>query len=128
MLRNKIYQNYLIEITLTFLTILLSLSTIAWTVRAVNFLDLIVESGYSISTYLQYSLLNLSEILVKFFPLSFLLTLTMFIVKHFQENEFVILWTSSVKNTNCTFIIYFINIYSLTKLTFIYFYNSSFIK
>ena len=113
MLRNKIYQNYLIEITLTFLTILLSLSTIAWTVRAVNFLDLIVESGYSISTYLQYSLLNLSGILVKFFPLSFLLTLTMFIVKHFQENEFVILWTSSVKKIQIVHLLFISSIFIL---------------
>ena len=51
MLQNKIYQNYIFEIFKTFFTILIGLSAIAWTVRAVNFLDLIVESGYSISTY-----------------------------------------------------------------------------
>ena len=47
MLQNKIYQNYFLEIILNyFITILLGLSLIAWTVRAVNFLDLIVDSGY----------------------------------------------------------------------------------
>ena len=55
MLQNKIYQNFIREILKTFLVILFGLSVIAWTVRAVNFLDLIVENGYSIMTYFQYS-------------------------------------------------------------------------
>lgn len=97
MLQNKIYRNYYKEVLITFLTILISLTIIAWTVRAVNFLELIVENGYSLITYFQYSLLNIFGILTKFIPLSFLLALTMFILKQIQENEFIILWTSSVK-------------------------------
>ena len=97
MLQNKIYLNYSIEIFKTFLTILFGLTVIAWTVRAVNFLDLIVENGYPVLTYFQYSLLNLFGILTKFVPLSFLIALTMFIVKQIQEKELVILWTSGVK-------------------------------
>ena len=97
MLQNKIYQNYLIEILKTFLVILFGLTIIAWTVRAVNFLDLIVESGYSISTYFEYSFLNLFSILTKFIPLAFLIGLVIFIVRQTQENEFVILWTSGVR-------------------------------
>ena len=46
MLQNKIYQNFIKEILKTFFIILFGLSVIAWTVRAVNFLDLIVENGY----------------------------------------------------------------------------------
>ena len=92
MLHNKIYQNYTKEILKIFFTILLGLTLIAWTVRAVNFLDLIVDSGYPITTYFQYSILNIMGILVKFIPLSFLLALTMFILRQIQENEFIILW------------------------------------
>jgi lipopolysaccharide export system permease protein len=66
-------------------------------VRAVNFLDLIVESGYPIITYFQYSFLNLFGILTKFVPLSFLIALTIFIIKQIQEKELIILWTSGVK-------------------------------
>ncbi len=97
MLQNKIYQNYSLEIFKLFITILLSLAVIAWTVRAVNFLDLIVENGYSILTYFEYSFLNLFGIIPKFIPLSFLLAITIFIIKQTQENELVILWTSGIK-------------------------------
>ena len=97
MLQNKIYHNYCLEIIKLFLTILLSLSLIAWTVRAVNFLDLIVNSGYSVLTYFEYSLLNIFGIITKFIPLSFLVAITIFILRQIQENEFIILWTSGVK-------------------------------
>ena len=61
MLQNKIYQNFTIEIIKNFLMILFGLSLIALTVRAVSFLDLIVENGYLVSTYFKYSILNLFE-------------------------------------------------------------------
>ena len=75
MLKNKIYNYITIELIKSFVLILFSLSLIAWTVRAVNFLDLIVDSGYSTSTYFTYSILNLTNIMTKFIPLSFLLAL-----------------------------------------------------
>ena len=119
MLQNKIYQNYTIEILKTFLTILFGLSIIAWTVRAVNFLDLIVESGYPVSTYFLYSILNLIGVLTKFFPLAFLLALILFILKQIQENEFVVLWTSGVKKIEIVHLfLYFSFFISLIFLLF----------
>ena len=97
MLQNKIFLNFSLEIIKIFLTVLFGLSMIALTVRAVNFLDLIVDNGYSVIAYFQYSLLNLLGISVKFIPFSFLISLSIFILKHQQDNEFIILWTSGVK-------------------------------
>ena len=51
MFKNKIYNYITLELIKSFILILFSLSLIAWTVRAVNFLDLIVDSGYSTSTF-----------------------------------------------------------------------------
>ena len=110
MLQNKIYHNYCLEIIKLFLTILLCLSLIAWTVRAVNFLDLIVENGYSVITYFEYSLLNVFGIITKFIPLSFLLAITIFILRQIQENEFIILWTSGVRQIQIVNLFLFISI------------------
>ena len=109
MLQNKIYQNFFIEIIKTFLVILFGLSLIALTVRAVNFLELVVDSGYPIATYFEFSFLNLFGILPKFIPLSFLIALILFIVKHIQDSEFVILWTSGVKK------IYIVHLFLVTS-------------
>ena len=68
MLQNKIYLNFIKEISKTFIVILFGLSLIALTVRAVNFLDLIVDSGYSVGIYFKYSLLNLFGLMPKFIP------------------------------------------------------------
>ena len=110
MLRNKIYQNFLIEIIKTFIVILFGLSIIALTVRAVNFLELIVDSGYPPSTYFKYSFLNLFSIAPKFVPLSFLLALTLFIIKHIQDSEFIILWTSGVEKIKIVKLFFIISI------------------
>ena len=110
MLQNKIYQNFIKEILKTFLVILFGLSIVAWTVRAVNFLDLIVENGYSITTYFQYSFLNLLGIFTKLIPLSFLIALIIFIVKQLRANEFVILWTSGEKKAKVANLFFIISI------------------
>ncbi len=113
MLENKIYQNFIKEILKTFVVILFGLSAIAWTVRAVNFLDLIVENGYSISTYFQYSFLNLTAIMTKLIPLSFLLSLMIFLMKQIQDNELIILWTSGVKKLKIVNLFFLISIFIL---------------
>ncbi len=97
MLQNKIYQNFIKEILKTFLTIVFGLSVIALTVRAVSFLDLMVDNGYPVGIYFKYSLLNLFGIAPKFIPLAFLIAIIIFILKHLEDSEFVILWTSGVK-------------------------------
>ncbi len=99
MLQNKIYYNYFLEIFKTFLTIIFGLSLIAFTVRAVNFLELIVDNGYSLNTYFKYSILNIFGIAPKFFPLAFLVSVIIFIIKNLNNSEFVILWTAGVKKT-----------------------------
>ena len=116
MLQNKIYQNFIIEIVKTFFIVLFGLSIIALTVRAVSFLDLIVDSGYSVYTYFYYSILNLFGIVPKFIPLSFLISIIVFILKHSEDGEFVILWTSGIKK------IQVINLICLTSIFVLIFY------
>jgi lipopolysaccharide export system permease protein len=110
MLQNKIYQNYFIEIIKTFLTIVLGLSLIALTVRAVNFLELIVDNGYPVTTYFQYSMLNIFGIAPKFMPLAFFISVIIFIIKHQGDSEFIILWTSGVKKLQLVNLILFSSI------------------
>ncbi len=100
MLKNKIYKYFSFEIGKTFLIILFAFTSIAWTVRAVNFLDLVVDNGHSIKTYAQFSLLNITNIITKFIPLSFLLALVISIMKFQRQNELIILWTTGLNKIN----------------------------
>ena len=110
MLKNKIYKYFTIEILKSFITILFALSAIAWTVRAVSFLDLVVENGHSVSTYLLFSLLNLTNIITKFIPLSFLIALLLSILKFEKQNELIILWTTGVSKLKIVNLFLFISI------------------
>jgi len=96
MLKNKIYTYFINEIFKSFLIILFALTIVAWTVRSVNFLDLIVDDGHSLKVYGMYSLLNITNVLAKFIPLSFLLAFTITIFKLERQNELIILWTSGL--------------------------------
>jgi lipopolysaccharide export system permease protein len=96
MLKNKIYNYLSNEILKNFIIILLTFTAIAWVVRAVNFLDLIVEDGYTSTIYFKYSFLNITTLITRFVPLSFLLALTISIVKFEKQQELLILWTSGL--------------------------------
>ena len=113
MAKNRIYNYITFELFKTFALVLFSLSLIAWTVRAVNFLDLIVDSGYSTSTYFIYSFLNLSNILTKFIPLSFLLALLFTIIKLDRQNEFIVLWTSGIAKIRIANLFFSISLFVL---------------
>ena len=116
MLQNKIYQNFILEIFKTFFVVLFGLTLIALTVRAVSFLDLIVDNGYPIITYFKYSVLNIFGIAPKFIPLSFLISLMIFILKHLEDSEFIILWTSGVEKIKV------VNLFFHTSLIVLIFY------
>ena len=113
MLKNKIYKYFTIEIIKSFITILFAFTAIAWTVRAVNFLDLIVENGHSIKTYLLFSLLNITNIITKFIPISFLLSLVISILKFERQNELVILWMTGVNKIRLVNLFFLISILAL---------------
>ena len=111
MLKNKIYKYLCSEIFKNFITILLTFSVIAWTVRAVNFLDLMIEDGYSAIIYLKYSLLSFSAIVTRFVPLSLLLSLIISITKFERQQELLILWTvglNKMKIVNVFFLLGFL--------------------
>ena len=104
-LSKLLYWNYK-----NFFNYSLGLSLIALTVRAVNFLELIVDNGYPVTTYFQYSMLNIFGIAPKFMPLAFFISVIIFIIKHQGDSEFIILWTSGVKKLQLVNLILFSSI------------------
>ena len=123
MLKNKIYNYFFNEILKNFITILLTFTAIAWVVRAVNFLDLMVEDGYSSGIYFKYSILSFTSIISRFVPLAFLLSLTISVIKFERQQELLILWTtglSKVKILNTFLLIgFFITFFQLVLSLFV---------
>ena len=95
-MKNTIYKYIFYEFSLYFITTLFALSSIVWTVQAVNYLDLVTEDGHAFSIYFQYSLLTLSKILTKLIPFCFLLASIFTILKFEKDNELIVLWSSGL--------------------------------
>ena len=110
MFKNKIYNYFFNEILKNFITILLTFSAIAWVIKAINFLDLVVVDGYGSVIYFKYTLLNITAVLSRFIPLSFLLSLIISIIKFERQKEFLILWVSGLSINKI------VNIFILTGL------------
>ena len=110
MVKNKIYKYFSVEILKSFITILFAFSVVAWTVRSVNFLDLIVENGHSLKSYFVFSILNISGVITKFIPLSFLLALVVSIYKFNKKNELLIVWTSGLNKMKIANLFFLISI------------------
>ena len=123
MLKNKIYNYIFNEVIKTFFIVLFAFTVIAWAARAVNFLDLIVDNGVSFKTYMLYTGFQLSNILTKFVPVSFLLALTLSIIKLKKNNELLILWLTGIKKYKIINFFFFLSvlilIFQFTLGTFI---------
>ena len=95
-MKNTIYKYIFYEFTRYFTITLFALAAIVWAVQAVNFLDLVTEDGHAFGIYFLYSLLTLSKVLTKLIPFSFLISITLTILKLEKDNELIILWTSGL--------------------------------
>ena len=124
MFKNKIYNYLSVEIFKNFITILFTFTAIFWTVRAVNFLDLMIEDGFSAVIYFKYSLLYISSILTRLIPLSFLLSIIISIAKFERQQELLILWSIGVNKIRIANIFFLIGfLIALFQITFSLFIN-----
>ena len=95
-MEKKIFKNLLIDCVHFFIISVLTATIIIWVVQAVNFLDIIVEDGRNIPTYLRYTLSSLPKILSKILPFMLLISLIFILSKYENNNELLIFWSFGV--------------------------------
>ena len=95
-MKKTIYKYIFYEFVRYFTVTLFALTAIAWTVQAVNFLDLVTEDGHAFAIYFSYSFLTISKVLTKLIPFCFLVSAVLTILKFEKDNELIALWTSGL--------------------------------
>ena len=95
-MKNKIYIYIFTEFLSFFLVILFTLTAIVWTIQAVNFLELVTEDGHAFSVFFLYSILGLPKTIARLIPFTFLVAITLTILKLEKDNELMVLWTSGL--------------------------------
>lgn len=109
-MRKKIFYKLLLDCISFFLISVLSASLIIWIVQAVNFLDIIIDDGRNISTYLKYTLSNLPKIIAKITPFMILLTLIYIFSKYEKKNELIIFWNFGINKLEVVKFFFYISI------------------
>ena len=109
-MRKKIFYKLLLDCISFFLISALSASLIIWIVQAVNFLDIIIDDGRNISTYLKYTLSNLPKIIAKITPFIILLTLIYILSKYEKKNELIIFWNFGINKIEVVKFFFYISI------------------
>ena len=122
-MKNKIYRYFFSEFIRYFAVILFALTSIIWTIQAVNFLDLVTDDGHAFRIYLIYSFLTIPKIITKLIPFSFLIASILTILKLEKDNELIILWTSGLNKIRIVNLIFYISLiimlFQLLMSTFI---------
>ena len=79
-----------------FLTSLLVMSLIVWTLQAVNYFDFVTEDGHGLRVYFSYTLLNFPKIINRILPFIFFISLFYIILNYELRNELSIFWINGV--------------------------------
>jgi len=109
-MKKTIYKYFFNEFIRYFLIVVFALTSIIWTIQAVNFLDLVTEDGHAFKIYLFYSFLTLPKVITKLIPFSFLTASILTILKFEKDNELIILWTSGLNKIYIVNLIFRISI------------------
>lgn len=100
MLKNKLYQYFILSFFKNFCLIIISLSTLMLLTQAARFLSLITEQGNSTLVYINFVILNYPRIMEKTIILSFLISIFFTISKLQNDQELNIYWYSGVSKFN----------------------------
>lgn len=95
---NKLFQ----DIIVFFVTSLLLMSLIIWTIQAVNYFDFVTEDGHGLKVYFFYSLLNFPKIIHRLLPFIFFISVFYIIISYEQKNEIFIFWLNGISKIQFT--------------------------
>ena len=95
-MKKLIYRNFINDFLKFFLTALIILSLIVWTLQAVNYFDYVTEDGHGLKVYFSFSLFNLPKIIHRILPFVFFISLFFSIIKFENENELSIFWINGI--------------------------------
>ena len=95
-MKKLIFRKITIDTSIFFVGLLIILSSIVWTIQAVNYLDFITEDGHGFKVYFFYTLFNFPKIIHRILPFVFFISVFYTIIKYEKNNELNIFWTYGI--------------------------------
>lgn len=101
-MKKLIFRNFNLDILKFFITSLLVMGLIVWTIQAVKFFDFVTVDGHGLSVYFSYIILNFPKILHRILPFIFFITIFYMITSYEQKNELSIFWLNGISKLEFT--------------------------
>ena len=95
-MKKIIYRKFNIDILSYFLTSLIIMGLIVWTIQAVNYFDYVIEDGHGLSVYFFFTFFNLPKLIHRILPFIFFISLFYMILSYEIKNELSIIWTNGI--------------------------------
>ena len=109
-MKKLIFVNFNLDVLKFFITSMLVMGIIVWTIQAVNFFDFVTNDGHGLRVYFLYSILNFPKILHRILPFIFFISIFYTIIKYEQKNELNIFWLNGITKIDFTNKIIFISV------------------
>ena len=95
-MQKLIFHKLYINITKFFLSSLLIISVIVWTIQAVNYFDFVTEDGHGLKIYFLYTIYSFPKIVVRLIPFVFFVSLFYVLIIYERKNELSLFWINGV--------------------------------
>ena len=95
-MQKLIFHKLYLNITKFFLSSLLIISVIVWTIQAVNYFDFVTEDGHGLKIYFLYTIYSFPKIVVRLLPFVFFVSLFYVLIIYERKNELSLFWINGV--------------------------------
>ena len=99
-MKKLIFRKFTQDTLVFFITSILVMGLIVWTLQAVNYFDYVTKDGHGLKVYFFYSMLNFPKIINRILPFIFFISLFYLIIIYEIRNELSIFWINGVRKIN----------------------------
>jgi len=95
-MKKLLFRKFFLDFISFFLTILLIISLIVWTIQAINYFDFVTQDGHGFKVYFQYTFLNFPKIIHRILPFVYFLSLYSMLIRYENKNQLNIFWIHGI--------------------------------
>ena len=110
-MKKLIYKKFNQDTLSFFLTSIILMGLIVWTLQAVNYFDIVTEDGHGLKVYFLYTILSFPKIIHRILPFIFFISLFYTLITYEIRNEMNIFWLNGINKIQFTNKIIFLSIF-----------------
>ena len=95
-MKKLIFRKFTKDSLVFFVTSILIMSLIVWTLQAVSYFDFVSQDGHGLKVYFLYTILNFPKIVNRILPFIYFISLFYMIISYEVKNELSIFWINGV--------------------------------